>query len=311
MGYSEFNPKENSLIIFSGSKIQSNKFDFVKIHKEDGFELVKDASLTVGIKVDRFLSNVELKGIRGEMLFKELLDQISIPYLHIGQSPGDHSLLLQEAKSKRPDFLVNIPQLGILLFDVKCRRKMGFPNTKEKYFQVNLDEISRLGRLQKKLLLPVWVAFLDEGQIYHIHDKKKTKCTFYLAPVEDILRFGEEIRKAVSERRYSMISSIRIPDELLSPFAGDLNLRFGIEKLPPATIQKFAKGYNLLFEKTERELLEYIKTNKIYKTYCSDALKEKCWFALKNEIDHILGILIKEKQVVYKPNEFLRINLKP
>ena len=307
MGYSEFNPKLNILDVVVGSKNPSDELTFRKIDKQENFSFILNKSETIGVRVDRFLSKVELKGYRAENLFKDLLNQVSIPYLHIGQSPGDHSRILQDIRSKRPDFLVNIPQLGILLFDVKCRRKMGFDDSEKKYFQINKEEIERLYELQHKLLLPVWIAFLDEALIYKIHDSVKSKCDFHLASLTDLNSFLLKLKENLTEKEYSKISSIRVPNELLSIFSGELNLKFGGNKISDTIMKEFSDGYKFILDKVEKQIIYNVKNKKIYKTYLKDEVRSR--YMLMNEIDHLLTILIKDKIISYKPKEYLTIKV--
>lgn len=306
MGYTEFNPKENTLDVVIGTKNPNVKLTFRKIERQENFSFILNQSDTIGVRVDRFLSKVELKGYRAENLFKDLLDQVSIPYLHIGQSPGDHSRILQDIKSKRPDFLINIPQLGILLFDVKCRRKMGFDDPDNKYFQINKEEIERLYELQHKLLLPVWIAFLDEALIFKIHDTVKSKCDFHLASLTELNSFLQELKINLTEKEYSKISSIRVPNELLSLFSGELNLQFGAKKVSAQKVKEFADGYKFILDKVEKQIIYNVTKKNIYKSYLKEKVRSR--YMLMNEIDHLLNILIQDNIISYKPKEYLKIN---
>jgi hypothetical protein len=305
MSYTEFNPKQNSLKVLREPLNSWDKVTEEILENQEYFFLLKESSRTVGIKINNFLSKVELKGYRAETLFKELLDQISIPYLNIGQSPIDHSLTLQASNSKRPDFLLNIPNLGIIMIDVKCRRKMGFVNNEENYFQINKDEIDQLFNLNQNLLTPVWIAFLDQSEIFHIHDKEKQKSTFYLVPIVELKHYLENLRSKLSKRESLMISSIRLPNELLSEFSGDLNLKFGNIKITENTIEKFILGYKSSLIEIEKLILNHIRGNKCYKTKLSSELRVN--FMLMNEIDHILALLIQENIVHHVSREPLRL----
>lgn len=306
MGYTEFNPKENILNVIIGNKNPNDKLTIDKIDQNENYSFIINKTETIGVRVNQFLSKVELKGYRAESLFKDLLDQVSIPYLHIGQSPGDHSRILQDIRSKRPDFLINIPQLGILLFDVKCRRNMGFDDPEKKYFQINKEEIERLYELQHKLLLPVWIAFLDQALIHKIHDPIKSKCEFHLSSLTDLNSFLSDLKANLNKKEYSKISSIRITNELLSIFSGELNLKFGTKKISDKIVKNFASGYKFILEKTEKLIIDHVKKNKIYRSYLKDQVRSS--YMLMNEIDHLLTILIKDNVIIYKPKEFLKIN---
>ena len=172
------------------------------------------------------------KGKQAEESFMQLLnnDGASYLYLRIDQKMGEKS----KALTKRPDFLVNIPQFGAFLFDVKNREKQGFPDSvnKDKYHSIDPKDLEELYHLQQETLLPVWVAFLD-GPKETLH--------FSLSPIADIYGFYLKLIKGLAKED---IKSIRIPSELvLSSFNGEFNINYGTKKISNETVEKFIGWY--------------------------------------------------------------------
>ncbi|MBS1681668.1 MAG: hypothetical protein JST48_08145 [Bacteroidetes bacterium] len=225
MAHTEFDAKKNVLTVVSGDKNSNGKRGSTKI--------------------DEYLSEAELKGNQAEELFRQFLDKFSIRHLRFSQNINDKSAAMQEAK--RPDFLITVPHVGALLIDVKCRKKKGFDGFPQEYFQIDRKDMERLFALQHEMLLPVWVAFLDESQLFKIGDKKETKCKFFIASLTELYRFHTNL--GLTQNECADILSVRIPDELLSTFDGELNIKFGTGKASNKTIKKFADGYRAILSK--------------------------------------------------------------
>ena len=58
------------------------------------------------------------------------------------------------------------------------QKEQGFPNSSKRYFQVFKAEIEGLINLHERLLVPVWVAFIDES----IVSADTTEPEFYILP---------------------------------------------------------------------------------------------------------------------------------
>lgn len=105
------------------------------------------------------------------------LDSHEIPFWYIQQDIESFSRGLKDHDMKRPDFMVVVPHVGLILVDV-TRKKLA-----EKYEEFRLDEeeIKKLYNLQKIFNLQVWYVLSNED--YHYG-------TWHWIPVSKVV--GEE-----------------------------------------------------------------------------------------------------------------------
>lgn len=122
-----------------------------------------------------------------EKLFRKLCDKSKLTYLHIDQDRKTFSSKIFEDQSKRPDYLVSIPDVGSIFIDVKVSSKKNF--YKETYgeslsaFRISLVEYQRLKRLSEKTSVPVWLAYFEERLQRLLEDE----C--YLIPLTRVEKF--------------------------------------------------------------------------------------------------------------------------
>ena len=206
MAYIDYDQTRNSISLIRGIANFYNQLSYVEA--DGNFQIIEEEGKFKGIKVYEFLSRLELKGLKAEIKFKNLLENNSIPYLYVGQGPlgiEKSNVLKETTKSKRPDFLVNLPDIGILFFDVKCRQKIGFPRKPSKYFQIFVKEAQGLINLHEQLLISVWIAFYDESNV-----DKESSDTFYLLPISLLKSYMKSLFQKLGERDSRIVSSLRI-----------------------------------------------------------------------------------------------------
>lgn len=301
MAYINFDPNTNSIRLIKG--IVKNDTELTEFETPDRhFSIFKEKEEFKGIKLNNYLSNLELKGSKAENLFKSLLDENNVPFLYIGQGPlglERSNVLKDKMKSKRPDFLVNLPDMGILFFDVKCRQKKGFPTSSKTYFQLFKNEIIGLINLHEQLLVPVWIAFIDE---YIISDDSPTKPVFYLIPISLLKKYYDQLKENLTERENEMLTSIRIPDELLYEVKEKFAFKVGVSNINEVLAKSFAKSYKGLIRRIEDRIKDCIRSNSVLKSNLSQTIiKDTSKFAFKNEVEIILQKLICEKVIEYEP----------
>jgi hypothetical protein len=305
MAYIDFDHQHNTLKAIRGIISYDTRLE----EKVDplGFSTYTEQGQLKGICLPDYLSDLELKGIKAENYFKELLDNNNIPYLYIGQGPIgiERSLVLKDKmKSKRPDFLVNLPDIGILFYDVKCRKKQGFPNSSRKYFQVFKTEIEGLINLHEQLLVPVWVAFIDES----IVSADTTEPEFYLAPISLIKRYITLLKSNLGDREFKIITSIRLPDELFNEIKGIFSFKVGISIVKEETAKSFANSYKGLIRRIEDKIKDRIRKSSVLKTHLAHSIIDETKdFAFKAEVEIIIKQLIDEKIIIYEPNKPLTL----
>ena len=301
MAYINFDPKSNSIRLVKG--IVKNDIELIEVETPDrNYSIFKEKEEFKGIKLNNYLSELELKGTKAENLFKSLMDENDVPFLYIGQGPlglERSNVLKDKMKSKRPDFLVNLPDMGILFFDVKCRQKKGFPTSSKTYFQLFKNEIIGLINLHEQLLVPVWIAFIDE---YIISDDTSTRPEFYLIPISLLKKYFDQLKENLTERENDMLTSIRIPDELMYEVKDKFAFKVGVSNINEELAISFAKSYKGLIRRIEDKIKECIRSNSVLKTNLSQAIiKDTSKFAFRNEVETILQKLIHEKVIEYEP----------
>lgn len=100
------------------------------------------------------------KGAKAEVAFREWLDASTLPHIYIEQSPLTVPEPLRGA-IKRPDYLVGIPGVGPVAFDVKAKSTYG------EALLFDVAEVQKLRTFARLFHLTVYFACLDpEGGPY-------------------------------------------------------------------------------------------------------------------------------------------------
>ncbi|MAG48052.1 hypothetical protein CL617_05590 [archaeon] len=103
------------------------------------------------------------KGNQAEKKFKEWLDLHNIPYLYIQQDTKTFSPSLNKYfGSKRPDFMILIPNLGFIFIDIKYRKI----NETYKSFPLDSIETRKYSVLQRKFNLQIWYVLSNNTYGY-------------------------------------------------------------------------------------------------------------------------------------------------
>jgi hypothetical protein len=309
MAFIEFDSKNNSIKVIRG--IVTPTTEFIEIDsKGNNYSIFKNQETKdfTGVKLNSYMSPLELKGYKAETVFKLMLEQNNVPFLYVGQGPlgiEKSNILKDKMNSKRPDFLVNLPDIGTLFFDVKCRQKKGFPNNKKTYFQLFDSEINTLINLHEQLLVPVWIAFVDESKF---KNGIMQESQFFIVPISTIKKYYDRLKLNLDQKEIKMLTSIRIPDEFLFEINTSFNFKVGISIVDEELIKEFAMKYKGLIRKIEDQIKNCIRTKNVLKSNLTQTLiNETGSFAFKNEVDKILQSLIEEKVVVYEPKKPLSL----
>lgn len=112
-----------------------------------------------------------------EKKFKDWLDKNSIPYWYIDQSLESFSPALRKFLIKRPDFMILLPNFGLIFVDIKNKEQL------EKYdkFTLSAEEVDVYIAMQRTFNIPIWFAISHEK--YHYK-------TWFWIPASDITRAG-------------------------------------------------------------------------------------------------------------------------
>lgn len=96
-----------------------------------------------------------------EEKFKEWLDKNNIPYWYIDQSLESFSPALKRYFSKRPDFIILIPNVGLIFVDVKDK----FPAERHDKFFIDANEVDKYSSMQGIFNIKTW--FVISNRDYH------------------------------------------------------------------------------------------------------------------------------------------------
>lgn len=105
------------------------------------------------------------KGALAEVAFRQWLDNSTLPHIYVEQSPLTVPEPLRGA-IKRPDYLVGIPGVGVVAFDVKAKSIYGDA------LLFDLAEVQKLRTFARLFHLTVYFACLDPGggpECYWVH----------------------------------------------------------------------------------------------------------------------------------------------
>lgn len=259
-----------------------------------------------GIRIESFLSENKLAGSQGEKVFADFLNNNNIPFLYVGQNFWDitFSNVYKENDKiiMRPDFLVNILDLGNVFFDVKCRRKISLADKngrRNNYFYIKKDELYGLLHLREKLLIPVWLAFIDREALEKVNnyrDKgiKESRVGFYVVSIAMVEKMFKEIGEDVENKIYYY----RIPKELLTYVNSKekffesfvCELQFDIH----SAAYELKTNYDFCFVEIKKKGASFGKKKNMSRDLISKIQSETG--LLKEEIEYVLGEIEKERK---------------
>ena len=121
------------------------------------------------------------KGEETEKKFKDWLDKHKIPYFYIRQDIDFFSTTFKDSLGKRPDFIILIPNFGLIFVDVKYKKIS--PDYKN--YPIGSEETKIYSSLQRKFNLHTWYVLSNEDFDYK---------TWLWIPVSKVIESG------VSER---------------------------------------------------------------------------------------------------------------
>lgn len=305
MSYIDFDHLNNRILICKGDSRNRQKIELKNTFK--GFSEFHFENEFNGIEIKDFLSNLEQDGLKGEMKFKELLEDNNIPYLYIGQGPFGierSGVLIEKTKSKRADFLVNIKDMGTILFDAKCRNKIGFQKSDEKYFSLFISEIDALNNLQSSILMPVWLAFTERNLL-----DKNEKSVFYFISISTIIKFKDELAKKFKIREdFTEISVLRIPNVLLTKIVDKIIFEVGYRNIDDEILQEFMEKNLGFFRIVKDKIKEIIRKKECYKSNIYTELQaEKIDYCFPFEVNKCIEKLIADEVINYKPKQYLKL----
>lgn len=117
----------------------------------------------------------------GEKAFAKLCDHWGCEHLHIGQRLDETSSEMFRNKEKRPDFLVNVPDLSPIFVEVKTNTPWRLQKKEwgvnHDTFRVNHEEFEKIQRFEHRLRISTWYSFFERAK-HHVEES-----IAYLCPV--------------------------------------------------------------------------------------------------------------------------------
>jgi hypothetical protein len=305
MSYLEYNNHDNSILVCKGDA--KSKIKIIEFSKSENYSEYRLDGGFNGLRINNFLSILEQEGLKGETCFKELLELNSIPFLYVGQGPFGierSGILIDKTKSKRPDFLVNIKDMGTILFDVKCRNKISFHNSEEKYFSLFVSEIEALHNLQKSILMPVWLAFTDRNTI-----NDNVKPSFSFISISTIHQFWSGLFDFFkTEGEFQEIKVLRIPNSLFTKINEKIVFEVGFLNIDDDLLNESAKKYYGFNRIVKDKIKEVIRTKKCFKSNVFEELKSlNIDYCFPYEVSNFMETMIEQNIIDYQPKKHLKL----
>lgn len=241
--------------------------------------------------------------MKAETRFKELLDLNKIPYLYIGQNAlgvEKSEILINDLQSKRPDYLVQFPNIGSILFDVKCRRKIKCYNSNEEYFTLFFYDLERLINLQNSFTIPLWIAFIDKSQL------ESEKPTFYFIAMSDLIKLFNYI---VGLAKLDELIVLRIPEDMFKKIKSKIKLDLKFKNFDEEDFYSITSRHVVHYEFLSDEILGTINNVDILKTQLVEELYSIHYeYFFFNEIKQYLDLMIEKRIIKYDVKKPLKIN---
>lgn len=127
-----------------------------------------------------------------EKSFKNWLDKNDIPYWYIQQDIDTFSPALKRYMTRRPDFMILIPNIGFILTDVEYKKSI------EEYgkFPIDKKETEQYVNLQKYFNIQIWYVFSHKIYDYN---------SWYWIPAQKVLEEGEIYKSRIDGNEFLAI----------------------------------------------------------------------------------------------------------
>jgi hypothetical protein len=299
--------------------LESNYYDVIRgvfngsreFREQDA---MKDVSLLVegneisGVRVRNIFERNEILGAKGEEYVKGFMERNGVPFLYVGQGPAGvqkSEVLKSTLRAHRPDFLIHLPDLGTLFFDVKCRRRRAFNEKGEPCFYLFKSEMEALIKLHFNLFIPVWIAFLDS----HAFNRNDPKPVMHLVCASQLDAFWREMKKHLANQEAHALGVIRIPTALFQEVKDKLEFQIGIRRIPEELVLRYAELHRGMIRRIQDEVRVFIRKNQVLKTALPRKMltTEKLPFLLDADVKAALNSMIRENVVRFEDQKPLAL----
>ncbi len=263
MAYINYDPESNYFDVIRGI-FNSNRDLREEVGTADISFLHEGKDIT-GVRIRNIFEKNEVLGAKGEEYVKSFMEKNGVPCLYVGQGPTGiqkSEILKNDLQAHRPDFLIHLPDLGTLFFDVKCRKRRAFNEKGETCFYLFKNEMESLIKLHFNLFIPVWVAFLDSNSM----NRDDARPTMHLICASHLDIFWTEMKKHLTGREAQSLGVIRLPSVLFQEIKDKLEFKIGIQKIPAELVGRYAELHRGMVRRIEDEVRSYIRKNPVLKS---------------------------------------------
>lgn len=306
MAYVSYDPESNYYDVIRGVYNGSREFREQESAKE--ISLLIEGKDVAGVRIRNIFERNEVLGAKGEEYVKGFMERNGVPCLYVGQGPAGvqkSEVLKTTLQAHRPDFLIHLPDLGTLFFDVKCRWRRAFNEKGEACFYLFKSEMESLIKLHFNLFIPVWIAFLDSHSI----NRNEPKPVMHLICASQLDAFWAEMKKHMTDREAQALGVIRIPTALFQEVKDKLEFQIGVRKIPDELVSRYAELHKGMLRRVQDEVRGYIRKNQILKTALPRKMltSEKLPFLLDADVKAALNSMIQENVVRFEDQKPLAL----
>ncbi len=299
MAFVSYDPESNYYDVIRG--VYNGSREFREQEAAPDISLLMEGKEVSGVRIRNIFERNEVLGAKGEEYVKGFMDRNGVPCLYVGQGPAGvqkSEVLKTTLQAHRPDFLIHLPDLGTLFFDVKCRWRRAFNEKGETCFYLFKSEMESLIKLHFNLFIPVWIAFIDS----HAFNRNDAKPPMYMVCASQLDAFWTEMKKQLTESEANALGVIRIPMALLQEVKDKLEFQIGVQKIPDELVVRYAELHRGMVRRVQDEVRVFIRKNQVLKTALPRKMltAEKLPFLLDADVRAALNSMIQANVVRFE-----------
>lgn len=306
MAYIHNDPQSNCIDVVSGYSNSSRELKEEAVAPD--IMLLHEGKELVGVRIRNIFEKNEILGAKGEEYIKAFMERNGVPYLYVGQGPtgvAKSEVLKNDLQAHRPDFLIHLPDLGTLFFDVKCRRKKAFNEKGETCFYLFKNELESLMKLQSSLFIPVWLAFLDSDSM----NRNEVRPSINLVCVSQLQDYWTAMKKSLTEREVQSLGVIRLPGALFQVVKDKLEFKIGIQLVSEDLVSRYVGLHKGIIRRIEDEVRGFIRRNPALKTGFARTMLsiQRLPFLLDTDVTAAMVSMIQENIISHESRKPLTL----
>lgn len=319
------NSKENTLEIYQG--FHKSKFleDMKREElKDSDITLLKGKKKIEGISISNFFETTEIASYIAENELGKIFEKKQYKcvytgnFMQISERSADFHLNIGKT---RPDFLVKVPNIGMIFIDVKCRKLYELSGDHNvKYFNLNREETDELMAVQSDMDIPVWIAVKDFGKFDAVKKTYKDPDFYFisLTVLNSFIRKMNSQNGADSKLFYSYkipVGLFRKDNKLLTFSFDDKFDRDQIKIYSEIMLNSINEIRNMIFKAVAEE--EFMKSYMPYVLsgyYSAEKTRSRFNGALSHltpqDINSVLWKMIDDKEIIHSKGKPLTVKQK-